>query len=144
MAATPSARARAIVVWRIFAWARWIPSKAPSAVTDGASSAGKDGSPRRIRMEDSLGPRLAALGGAHAEQRPVVAIDAREPGEAGRGRHRLAMEEGARLRRVEREPGKLGQRRVQRQERGPQRPPVARVLESGPGHGLLEPVRAHA
>ena len=48
------ARARSTAVSRIRAWARWMPSKAPSATTEGDSSGGKDGRPRMIRMEQTF------------------------------------------------------------------------------------------
>ncbi len=77
-AETPSARARSTAVSRILACARWMPSKAPKAATDGRSSGGKDGRSRRIRMKEPFGlhpvaeplphPEQAAVGAVHAER----------------------------------------------------------------------------
>src|SRR5262249_10135803 len=100
---TPSARARSTVVRRIFTCARWMPSKAPSAVTDGASSAGNDGSPWRIRMQESLGLDELAPSLAHPEEGAVGAVHAQEPGAPRAAGHRLAMDEGLRGAGVEHE-----------------------------------------
>ena len=74
---------------KIRAWARWIPSKEPRRRDGGASSDGKDGRPRRIRMEESLrfhawrrarraDAREPAVGAVHADD--PVAVGGRRPG----------------------------------------------------------------
>ena len=98
---TPSPRARSTAVSRILACARWMPSKAPSATTEGDRSDGKDGRPRMIRMEQTFGLDGGAAGATDTEKGPIGVIDAHGAGGRGRHCHGLPMAEGAAPGRVE-------------------------------------------
>src|SRR5262245_37602663 len=95
-AGTASSRARLTAVVRIAAWARWMPSKVPSAATDGRSSGGKDARPRRIRMEEALGPHVPAATAAEPEQPAMLVVDAQEAFWTAGEPERLAVKEAAR------------------------------------------------
>ena len=127
------------------ACARWMPSKAPSATTEGASSGGKDGRPRMIRMEESLrAGRTAPRGRADPEQ---ARRRRRRRGRSRRRRHatgdRLPVPEGAALRRVELHRARAPAARSPADGAAPRaRSAVAGLAQLGPADGVLERVRS--
>src|SRR5262249_35342678 len=84
---------RSTAVVTMAAWARWMPSKTPSATTDGLRSGGKDRRPCRIRMDQSLWfhPPVAREADADEGIRKPVHADRSLPDPGHR--HRLTVGE---------------------------------------------------
>src|SRR5262245_22142991 len=79
-----------------------MPSKAPSATTEGDSSGGKDGRPRMIRIEQTFRTDRGAARPPDSEQGTLGVVHAHGPCRPSRRRRRrLTVAEGAALLRIE-------------------------------------------